>query len=417
MKRGRSRPPTRHRMTREERLGRPRPGGKLPRPRRRLRLKPEHTRLALRLAAGAAGMLVLLFALSRLLGREGPPATPNSALTPEEESAWHHRVEQAVRESATAVGLSESWVITYPPGSPEGDSLLTVLEFRVPGDVYLEVLNLELSRAVVASGGEVVRGVELNDALVELDVAHRGQPTHRFVLQRYSGYSRIAGRLGLIIDDWGRTAQSIAEAFARLPIQWTAAVIPESGISGRQARYLTEQGIPLMIHMPMEPVNGTNWDLGEEAIYADTPPDRVAELIDSALEETPGALGINNHMGSLATTSPTVMKALMEALSERGLFFVDSRTTSASVGAEEAERAGVPWAARDVFLDTEDQSGFIERQFRQALEHARRNGSVILIGHARRNTLEVLQRLIPGARSEGFQFVTVDRLLRRPGRT
>jgi polysaccharide deacetylase 2 family uncharacterized protein YibQ len=111
------------------------------------------------------------------------------------------------------------------------------------------------------------------------------------------------------------------------------------------------------------------------------------------------------------------MKALMEALNERDLFFIDSRTTAASVGVEEAARAGVPWATRDVFLDSEDDPVLIEQQLRTALDHARRTGFVVLIGHPRRNTLDVLQRLIPGVRSEGFEFVTVDRLLRRPGRT
>ena len=419
MKRGGGSPPTRHRMTREDRLSRHRTRKRFTLPRIDLRfkvnLKQEHTRLVLQLAGGAAGMLVLVIALGRLLGGEGAPES-SRGLTPEEMTSWHQTLEEAGREAAAAAGLRESWVISHPPGSPEGDSVLTVVEFRVPADVYLEVLNLRLSRAIRGIGGEVVRGVELNDAQVELDVAHRGHRTHRFIMQRYSGYEKIAGRIGLIIDDWGRTAPSIAEEFVRLPIEWTAAVIPESGVSGGQARYLTEQGIPLMVHMPMEPVNGADWDLGEEAIYADTPAERVAELIDAALAETPGAQGINNHMGSLATTRPTVMRTLMDVLSERELFFIDSRTTAASVGTEEAERAGVPWAARDVFLDAEDEPQFIEQQFRQALDHARRNGSVILIGHPRRNTLSALQRLVPGARGEGFEFVTVDRLLRRPGR-
>jgi polysaccharide deacetylase 2 family uncharacterized protein YibQ len=360
---------------------------------------------------------VLLFALGRLLGGDAPPSPGSGPLSSEEAAAWHQMLDQVVRDGATAAGLRDSWIVTHPPGTPEGDSMLTVLEFRVPGDLYLEVLNLALSRAIESCGGEIVRGVELNDARVELDVAHRGHRTHRLVLQRYSGYSRVAGRIGLIIDDWGRTAQSIAEEFVRLPIEWTAAVIPEPGISGSQARYLTEQGIPLMVHLPMEPVNGTEWNLGDGAIYAETPATRVETLLDAALAETPGALGINNHMGSLATTRRPVMKALMEALDERGLFFIDSRTTPESVGAEEATRAGVPWAARDVFLDAEDDPGPIEQQLRIALDQARRNGSVILIGHPRRNTLEVLQRLIPGVRSEGFEFVRMDRLLRRPGRT
>ena len=406
------RPPTRHRMTREERLGR-RSGFRA----RGLRLGPDQKRRLMQLAGGVAGLIVLLIALDRLLGSERPPAAGPGTPSFEELAAWQQTLELAVREGATAVGLRESWIVSHPPGSPEGDSLLTVIELRVPGDLYLEVLNLALSRAIGSCGGEIAQGVELNDARVELEVAHRGHRTHRLVLQRYSGYRRVVGRIGLIVDDWGRAAQSMAEGFVGLPIEWTAAVIPEPGVSGSQARYLTAQGIPLMVHLPMEPENGTDWDLGDGAIYAETSAAQVAERLDAALAETPGAVGINNHMGSLATTQRPVMRALMEALKERGLFFIDSRTTAATVGEEEAERAGVQWGSRDVFLDPEDDPAVIEGQLRTALEQARRNGSVIMIGHPRQTTLEVLRRLIPSVRSEGFEFVTVDRLLRRPGRT
>lgn len=400
-------------MTREERArGR---GRRRLRP--RIGLKPQHSRLVLQVAGGAAGLLVLLLALNRLLGGDMMPAAgPGGSPGPEVDAEWQITMEEAARRAALSAGLRASWVVVYPPGSPEGDSLLTVMEFRVPGDLHIEVLNLALSRAVESCGGTIVRGVELNDARVELDVAYGGRRTHRFILQRYSGYSLIRGRIGLIIDDWGRVNESIAEAFTRLQIPWTASVIPEPGVSAAQARYLSEQGIPLMVHMPMEPVNGAAWDLGDGAIYADTPPAEVASLLDAALAETPGARGVNNHMGSLATTRPRVMRALMEALRERALFFIDSRTTPASVGAEEARKAGVPWAARDIFLDSEDDPDVIEQQFQRALEHARESGSVILIGHPRPNTLAVLARRIAAAHDDGFDFVTVDRLLRRPGR-
>jgi polysaccharide deacetylase 2 family uncharacterized protein YibQ len=368
--------------------------------------------------AGTAGVAAVLLLLGQLLGGGGgPPAGEDPGGQPAAEvTAWNEEVEEAAVQSALAVGLRVPWVLVHRPGTPEGDSVLTVVEFRVPGDLHMEVLNLALTRAVQEVRGEVVRGVELHDARVELEIAHRGLRTHLFVLQRYAGYRLIEGRIGLIVDDFGRIQDSIVEGFIALPEPWTAAVIPEPGISDAQARILAERGIPLMVHLPMEPVNGEVWDLGDGAIYSDTPPDRIGELLDDALAAIPGAEGINNHMGSLATTRTPVMRALMEALRERDLFFVDSRTTPASIGAGEASRAGVRWGARDIFLDSDDQIPLIEQQFRRALDRARTSGSVIIIGHPRSNTLAVLQQWIPRAREQGFEFVKVDRLLRRPGR-
>jgi len=399
-------------MTREERAGRS----------RRIRISlptlPGGWRQSLvPVLGGAAGLALLIFILSRMLGgTPGSGGEDTAGGAPEGIPAWTLRLEQAARDSALSGGLRDAWVIVHAPGSLDGDSLLSVMEFRVPGDIHLEDLNLTLSKAALDAGGEIVSGVELHDARVELEVAWRGHRTHRFVLQRYSGYRRNAGRLALIIDDFGRVPQRTLTELVRLPAPWTASVIPETGVSGPQARYLAERGIPLMVHMPMEPENGSEWELGVGAIYADTAPGEVDGLIEVALAEIPGARGLNNHMGSLVTTNDEIMRSVMRALRERDLFFVDSRTTSATVGAAQAEREGVPWTARDIFLDNDDDPATIARQFQAALDQAAARGTAVMIGHPRANTLAVLQEWIPRARTMGFEFVTVDRLLRHPGR-
>jgi len=370
----------------------------------------------LRVIGGLAGIVIIVVVLAQLL-KGGRGEVPDSG-GPEEAAIlqWQEEVESAIRQRALDLGMEQSWVRIYPPGSPEGDSLLTVLEFRVPGDLHLEVLNLELTRVVEEAGGDVVRGVELNDAQVELEVAYEGHSTHRLFLQRYSGYMREAGSLSLIIDDFGIAAQDVLVDFANLDIVWTATVIPGYANSSSQARYLASRGIQVLGHMPMEPDAVEGWDVGNGAIYADTPEEEVDRLVGRALDEIAVARGLSNHMGSKTTAQPAVMRALMASLRRRGLYFVDSYTSQASVAGSEAERAGIPWARRDVFLDPEDDPVVIEQQFRRCLALAREGGSVIIIGHPRINTLEVLRRWIPRARQAGFRFVTVDRLLHRSGR-
>ena len=400
---------SRYRLSREERarVGGARQGLKLNLP--TLRFSPA----LLKIVGGIAGVVLVIVILSRLLGGGGIGIPGTAGPSEEEITQWRTDLEEAATGNALQLGMRESWILVHQPGSPEGDSLLTVFEFRVPGDLHLEVLNLALTNAVEESGGDVVRGIELNDARVELDAAFRGRMTHRLVLQRYSGYSRQAGRLAIIIDDFGRTDQQMVTRFADLDIPWTASVIPGLPFSRNQARYLSGRNILILLHMPMEPEAADDWDLGEDAIYADTPVENIDRLVGEAADEISVAQGLNNHMGSMATTEATVMGALMESLKKRDLFFIDSYTTPASVAIDEAVRAGIRWARRDVFLDPEDDTGIIEEQLQRSLEEARQNGSVILIGHPREKTLEVLLRWIPGIREAGFQFVTVDKLLRR----
>jgi len=214
---------------------------------------PRLTPGLLRAVGGIAGVLLVAITLSKLLGGDGRVVPISRGPDEEELRRWREVVENAAVEGALGLGMSRGWIHTYPPASPEGDSLLTVLEFRVPGDLHIEVLNLALTRAVEESGGEIARGIELSDTRVELDVAFRGRRTHRLVLQRYSGYRRQAGRLSIIIDDFGTAAQEMLVQFAELDVPWTATVIPGYTYSANQARYLSSRGIPVLVHMPMEP--------------------------------------------------------------------------------------------------------------------------------------------------------------------
>ena len=62
----------------------------------------------------------------------------------------------------------------------------------------------------------------------------------------------------------------------------------------------------------------------------------VPAALAGMLETVPHAVGVNNHEGSRATSDPALMDALMPALRERGLFFIDSRTAAATVAYDAA---------------------------------------------------------------------------------
>ena len=69
------------------------------------------------------------------------------------------------------------------------------------------------------------------------------------------------------------------------------------------------------------------------------------QLLDAAFASVPGAMGMNNHMGSKATADPALMTDVIGYLKSHGLLFIDSRTTADTVGARIAQehgRAGHP---------------------------------------------------------------------------
>ena len=111
----------------------------------------------------------------------------------------------------------------------------------------------------------------------------------------------------------------------------------------------------------------------------------------------PGAVGVNNHMGSAATADPRVMRSVAGVLSDRGLFFLDSRTTDATVAERVAEEASVPAVHGACFSTTSRPPTPCRAQLAELLRRARREeGSAIAIGHPYPATLAVLERELPG---------------------
>jgi polysaccharide deacetylase 2 family uncharacterized protein YibQ len=120
-------------------------------------------------------------------------------------------------------------------------------------------------------------------------------------------------------------------------------------------------------------------------------------------------------MGSRLTTDERAMRTVMDVLAQRGLVFVDSRTSPHSIAAAIAAEAGLPHGSRDVFLDHLPTAGFVRQQLAEVEATARRSGSVIAIGHPLPVTLAALAAWIPDAKARGFTFVPATSVIEKRG--
>jgi hypothetical protein len=145
----------------------------------------------------------------------------------------------------------------------------------------------------------------------------------------------------------------------------------------------------------MEPSGEANPGAG--AIFTSQTDEEIAYLLQKHVETLPGIIGVNNHMGSLATADPRVMGVVMSTLAERGLFFLDSRTTAESVARHAAEARGVPFAERSVFLDNERSGDAVAVQLDEAAALAEEEGYAVAIGHV---TSDVVATVVAQRREE-----------------
>lgn len=217
--------------------------------------------------------------------------------------------------------------------------------------------------------------------------------------------------IALVLDDMGHNMETVRRA-AALPAPMTLSFLPYVQDAPRRVAVAREAGKEIFLHMPMEP-ESAGFDPGPRAIRAGQPAATVRASLLWALAQVPGAVGVNNHMGSRATADMEAMRAVMEVLRERDLIYVDSWTSPRSVAEEAARQAGILFGGRDVFIDNEREPAAIRRQLAAAERLARRRGTAIVIGHPHTVTLEVLERWIPEARARGVRFAELGTVVRR----
>ena len=217
-------------------------------------------------------------------------------------------------------------------------------------------------------------------------------------------------RLAIVLDDAGYSLDPL-DAIARLPLSVAVAVLPYTPFAREVAEALSAQGREVLVHLPMAPIPGHGPGPGPGAVEEGLGDHEVRKRTAAAVKAVPGARGVNNHMGSLATTLPELMRPVMEVLRGEGLYFLDSRTTAATVAERVAREMGVPALRRDVFLDVVGEPVEVRRALDRAVGLAHKQGSAVAIGHVSPVTLELLASDLPLALN-GVELVPPSRLLR-----
>ncbi len=217
--------------------------------------------------------------------------------------------------------------------------------------------------------------------------------------------------MAIVIDDLGNELAP-AERIAGWGEPVAGAVLPSLRWSRASAEALARGGKEVLLHLPMEPSGYPRVRPGPGLVLRSQSDAEIARTLEDDLGTVPGAVGVNNHMGSAATADPRVMRAVVAVLSRRGLFFVDSRTTDATVAEATAEAASVPAVSRRVFLDDVATDEAVRAQLAELVRRARQEGDAVAIGHPYAVTLSVLERELPGLAAQGVRLVRVSEMVK-----
>ena len=215
----------------------------------------------------------------------------------------------------------------------------------------------------------------------------------QFAVPRRRGDTRPM--LSIVIDDMGYMHAGTERAVA-LPAPLTLSWFPFAPNLPTQVVGGAAHGHEATLHMPMQAFSNSTLQTGPDPLRVDLPPAENLRRLRAALDAVPETVGLNNHMGSVATRDVALMDIVAKETKARSMLFLDSLVIGHSVAHRQAALAGVPSASRDVFIDDSADKGAMHIQLTQAIWIAKRFGHVIAIGHPRPATMDVLEAWLPG---------------------
>jgi polysaccharide deacetylase 2 family uncharacterized protein YibQ len=330
--------------------------------------------------------------------------------------------DEVVAASLTAAGVSEDSILQLkgPKGRP-------LFEVELPAELY-ESVGPAVERALKAEDVRVLSkkrtpAEDKTEVLWALQRPVREDAAISFVLPVEPPPVAVAekepaakkaprGQVALIMDDMGNSLETLDELIA-LGRPVTISVLPYSSHAAETARIAHERGLEVLLHLPLESVNNYEAMANTEGlIMAMMTGPAIVAAFEASYDRVPFAAGTNNHMGSRFTAERELMRTILRPIKERGLFFVDSRTTAKTVALEEARKMGVPATQRDVFLDADEDRGRIRGRLIELLQKARKKGRAVGICHPFPETLAVLKSSLYLLDAYNLEAVPVSKLVR-----
>lgn len=222
---------------------------------------------------------------------------------------------------------------------------------------------------------------------------------------------RTPKTLAIVVDDFGSIGGELLNGFLTLPKEVTFAIFPDMKNSIPTMERAHAQGRETIIHVPMEPLDYPRVDPGKNAILVQMKESDITRLLNKFLGQMHLCIGINNHMGSLATTDVGIMQIVMNVLRNQNKLFLDSRTSNVSVAYQTAQKNHIPAFRNDIFLDSPDVSRkTFDAKLQQIIKLAETKPNVIAITHCHtKEKLDHLIEFIAAARQAGFTLVPLTR--------
>jgi len=329
-------------------------------------------------------------------------------------------VDQTIQGQLYEIGIVKKDILLQEISSKRERGLVweeSLLKIELPRSLSFATIEGNFRRSLSPFGKNVsLQAFQVSESL-RLEVRVRNHVTHqitflhpRIPVPKPGGRPSIAPKIAIVIDDLGGENHLFKELLEwDIPI--TFSILPFTPYSKTVAEEAHRRGREIILHLPMEPYGYPKVRPGEGVLLEEMNEERLRAQLSKDLDAVPFIKGVSNHMGSRLMEDPEKIKIILSELKDRDLFFLDSRTTSRTVGLKTAQSLGLKSIERSFFLDHFQDEKEIHQEIEDMIRFSLSTGKAVGIGHPHPSTLKSIKELIPKMKEKGVEVVPLSSLL------
>ncbi len=220
-------------------------------------------------------------------------------------------------------------------------------------------------------------------------------------------------RIAIVISGLGLNKSLTDAAIQNLPPTVSFAFSPYAEqLTDRLAAARTA-GHEALLMVPMEPHNYPKNDPGPHSLLTTLSAADNMKRLHWVLSRTTGYVGLLNDMGSRFTASEEAMTPVLQELKDRGILFMDARTSQYSVGAKLARNLRTPRAINNRYIDNTATEEDIAQRLQELESLAKAYGAAAGVGRLYPVTLRTVATWAEGLSARGFELVPLTAVANR----
>ena len=214
-------------------------------------------------------------------------------------------------------------------------------------------------------------------------------------------------RIALIISNLGLSDTYTEAALELLPEDITLSfshVAPRLKNWVRQAR---QKGHEILLDIPMEPIGFPKNDPGRATLLTSSNEVENLNRLEHIMKQAGGYVGLLGTQGTKFMLHSETLLPVLRSIKQRGLIYVDSRSTSRSLGPDLASSIQLPKAFNNVFVDKEPSQEKIKNKLDELERIALERRFAVGIAQPLPITIEILSQWTKGLKTKQIALAPI----------